>query len=73
MVPIKHKEIAKYIFNTCNKLYKLQNSGNERNVAISNSAWPMAAIKYHITRINKSGFPCIKLEQIEEYIDSFGD
>lgn len=30
---------------------------------------PMMAIKYHITRINKSGFQCIKKEKIKEFIE----
>lgn len=80
VVPTKNKALAQAIYDVCSFIFcsveslKEQYAGQECCEQIVRdfemSALPMVAIRYHITRINKSGFKCIKRDDIKKFIDS---
>lgn len=70
LVNVSYREIAKYIFETCERLYKYESSGDKLYIEVSKCCWPMFATKFHFTRIAQAGFPYIKKEKIEEYISN---
>lgn len=79
MVPIVNKISAKIFYEQCcyifseaekiNKSYAEKEDGEWAAEYFQMNAMPMAAVSYHITRLNRSGFPCIKKEEIEKFID----
>lgn len=74
LVPVVSRECVDVFYNLCNTIFSRADyikkmhedeSAKEFEMALL----PMMAIKYHITRINKSGFQCIKKEKIKEFIE----
>lgn len=64
-------KLYSFIISTTEYLKKYNNNfSHELLNKFENYLTPYILVKYHISRINKSGFPCIKKENINKFIES---
>lgn len=80
LVPIISKDGTRIFYKSCKDVFlsaeKLRscfedkNIGDEKAKKFEMCLLPMMAIKYHKTRINKSGFSYVEKEKIDEFIES---
>lgn len=80
MVPIINKIFSKKFYERCCDIFLQEEKIKESYAKKADGEWaaeyfkmntmPIAAVSYHITRLNRSGFPCIKRENIDSFIEN---
>ena len=66
------KDVSKFVHKNYQAMFANVEEAKSMNIldGEAENLWPLGAIKFHISRISNKGYPCIRKENIQAYLDS---